>query len=153
YLVAVHVLILLTGALLCHTALAARRPPTRHLTEFYFWIALGGAIGGAFTAVVAPFVFRSVVEYPLLVATIAFFRYDRDPETKINGADLMLPAALGFFVIGASKLMRWASVDITTDLKTTIAVDVVIILVAYLLRHRAFRFGLAMAVLVVTYWS
>src|SRR5262249_9999301 len=153
YLVAVHILILLTGALLCHSALTARRPPTRHLTEFYFWIALGGAVGGAFTAVLAPLVFRSVVEYPLLVATIAFFRYDRDPETRINGADLIVPAALGFFVIGASKLIRWASVDITTDLKTIIAIDAVISLVVYLFRHRAFRFGLAMAILVMTYWS
>src|SRR5262245_5527478 len=34
YLVGAHILILLTGALLCHTALAVRRPDTRHLTEF-----------------------------------------------------------------------------------------------------------------------
>lgn len=153
YLLAVHIVILLTGALLCHTALAARRPPPWHLTEFYFWLALGGAVGGAFTAVIAPFVFQSVVEYPLLVATIAFFRSDRDPHTKINGADLILPAALGFVVVGASTLMRWASVDITTDLRTTIAIDAVIILIAYLFRHRTFRFGVAMAILVMTYRS
>jgi hypothetical protein len=153
YVVAVHIVILLAGALLCHTALAARRPTPRYLTEFYCWIALGGALGGVFTAVVAPFIFRSVVEYPLLVATIAFFRESRDPDSKINGADLILPAALGFLVIGASKLLQWASVDMTTDLKTTIAVDAVIILIAYLFRHRSLRFGLAVAVLVLTYRS
>ena len=102
---------------------------------------------------VAPFAFKTVVEYPLLVAMIAFFREDRDPEAKITGGDLMLPAALGFLVIGASKALQWASVDITTDWKTTIAVDAVIILTAYLFRHRAIRFGLAMAVLVLTYRS
>lgn len=151
YLVAIHILILLAGALLCHTALAARRPSPRHLTEFYFWIALGGALGGAFTAVVAPSIFRTVVEYPLLVALIAFFRESRNPDTEINGGDLILPAVLGFLVVGASKLMQWASVDISADLKTTIAVDAAIVLIAYLFRHRAVRFGLAMAVLVFAY--
>jgi spermidine synthase len=60
---------------------------------------------------------------------------------------------LGFLVVGASKLLQWASVDITSDWKTTLAVDAVIILLAYLLRHRAFRFGLAFAILVMTYRS
>src|SRR6185295_11011371 len=122
-LVAAHIAILFVGALLGHTVLAARRPAPRHLTEFYFWIAAGGALGGAFTAVIAPFVFKTIVEYPLLVALIAFFREDRDPDAKISGADLILPAALGFLVIAASRVLQWASVDITTDWKTTIAVD------------------------------
>jgi hypothetical protein len=153
YLVAAHIVILLAGALLCHTALAARRPAPRHLTEFYFWIALGGALGGAFTAVLAPLMFQTVVEYPLLVATIAFFRQSRKPDTEIDGGDLIFPAALGFLVVGASKLMQWASVDITTDFKTSIAVDAGIILIAYLLRHRTLRFALAMAVLIISYRS
>src|SRR5215831_18531033 len=32
-----HLLVLFAGALLCHTALASRRPHTSQLTEFYFW--------------------------------------------------------------------------------------------------------------------
>src|SRR5207249_11888235 len=74
YVLAAHMLVLFASALLCHTALASRRPDTRQLTEFYFWIALGGALGGIFVAVIAPFVFSTVVEYPLLVALVAFFR-------------------------------------------------------------------------------
>ena len=153
YLVGAHILILLIGALLCHTALAARRPDPQHLTEFYFLVALGGALGGVFTAVIAPFIFNTVVEYPLLVALIAFFRETGESDTRIKGGDLMFPAALGFLVIGASKVLQWANVDITTDYPTTILVDLVIILTAYLFRLRAFRFGLAMAVLIMTYHS
>jgi hypothetical protein len=82
---------------------------------------------------------------------LAFFRESRDPDTKINGGDLILPAVLGFLVVGASRLLQWASVDVTTDLKTTLAVDAVIILIALLFRRRAFRFGMTMAVLVMTY--
>jgi hypothetical protein len=105
FVVAAHILILFIGALLCHTALAARRPQPAHLTEFYFWLALGGALGGVFAAVVAPSIFKTTVEYPLLVAVIAFFR-NRDPRVQFNGEDLVLPGALGFLVVGASRLMQ-----------------------------------------------
>jgi SAM-dependent methyltransferase len=152
FVVGAHVVILLSGALLCHTALAARRPAPRFLTEFYFWIALGGVLGGAFTAVVAPSVFSTVIEYPLLVALIAFFREPLDSESALGGADLILPGLLGFAAIGASKQLQWASVDITTDLKITIAVDVAIIAIAFLFRRRTVRFALAVAILVIAYY-
>jgi hypothetical protein len=59
-------------ALGCHVRLARSRPGADHLTAFYLWLALGGAIGGAFNAIVAPHIFRTVVEYPLaLVAAVA----------------------------------------------------------------------------------
>jgi hypothetical protein len=152
-LVAVHIVVLLAGALLCHTALAARRPAPRYLTEFYLWVAIGGALGAAFTAIVAPSIFTSVFEYPLLVALLAFFRESNDPNEKISGADLILPAALGFIVVETSVLLQWASVDITKDWKTTLSFNAIIILIAYLFRHRVFRFALTMAVLIMTYRS
>jgi SAM-dependent methyltransferase len=150
-IVTVHMLILIAGALLCHTALASRRPGPQHLTEFYFWMALGGVLGGVFVAVIAPVIFQTVIEYPLLVAVIAFFRKPDESRTEINGGDLILPALLGFLVIGVSKLLTAESVDITTDFWTAIAVDVVIVLTAYLLRNRVWRFGLAMAILIFAY--
>jgi len=63
---------LLAGALLCHGDLAAERPPPRHLTAFYLWIALGGALGGAFGSLVAPLAFDSVLEYPLTLVALAW---------------------------------------------------------------------------------
>ncbi len=75
-MMAAHVGVLFFGALLCHTALADRRPDASHLTEFYFWIALGGALGGIFTGLIAPAVFKTIFEYPLLVATAAIFPGD-----------------------------------------------------------------------------
>jgi SAM-dependent methyltransferase len=148
-LVGIHILILTAGALLCHTALAARRPDPRHLTEFYFWIALGGVLGGVFTAVLAPVLFQTVMEYPLLVAAIAFFRKPAHPQGEITGSDLIFPALLGFLVIGASKVLHWANADMTGN--SWIAVDAVIILIASTFRHRAIRFALAMALLIVAY--
>jgi len=37
------------------------------LTEFYLWLAVGGALGGLFNALLAPVIFREVIEYPLLI--------------------------------------------------------------------------------------
>jgi hypothetical protein len=60
-------------ALICHQALAARRPEPARLTEFYIWMSLGGVIGGAFNAFLAPMIFSTVVEYPgaLVLACLA----------------------------------------------------------------------------------
>jgi SAM-dependent methyltransferase len=73
-LVAIHLMLLFIGGLLCHTALAAARPDVRRLTEYYVWMALGGVLGGVFAAIVAPFLFNSIIEYPLLLAAAVFFR-------------------------------------------------------------------------------
>ena len=54
--------------LVCHGELYRRRPAPTHLTEFYLWISAGGAIGGAFAGLVAPYVFSNIFEYPILIA-------------------------------------------------------------------------------------
>jgi hypothetical protein len=66
-LIAVHLSAFFVIALLCHGELARRRPPPRHLTNFYMWISTGGVIGGIATGLVAPHVFSWVTEYPLLI--------------------------------------------------------------------------------------
>jgi hypothetical protein len=61
------------SALVCHMALARTRPAADRLTEFYFWVSLGGVIGGGFAAFVAPVIFNDVYEYPLALAAAALF--------------------------------------------------------------------------------
>jgi hypothetical protein len=83
---------LLTFAILtlvCHGELYRRRPTAAHLTEFYLWISLGGALGGAFAGLIAPYTFNDIYEYPILIA----------------GALLALP---GFFAGGRVALLRRA---------------------------------------------
>src|SRR5262249_37414355 len=62
-----HLLVFATTALLCHGQLAHDRPAPRHLTEFYFWLALGGMVGGLFNTLIAPVIFDRIVEYPLVL--------------------------------------------------------------------------------------
>jgi SAM-dependent methyltransferase len=53
--------------MVCHGELARSRPSPRWLTSFYLRVALGGALGGLFVAILAPAVFPALVEFPLLL--------------------------------------------------------------------------------------
>ncbi len=53
--------------LVAHRELYEQRPASGHLTEFYLWMSLGGVLGGMFAALIAPQVFSTVWEYPLLL--------------------------------------------------------------------------------------
>jgi len=54
-------------ALVLHGDLSRSRPAPERLTEFYLWIATGGALGGVLNALVAPVLFDTVVEYPIVL--------------------------------------------------------------------------------------
>ena len=64
----VYSLNLFSGAMVCHGELARSRPRTERLTRltsFYLFVALGGALGGAFVTLVAPQIFSGYWEYPV----------------------------------------------------------------------------------------
>ena len=54
-------------AVALHGRLAADRPGVGRLTEFYLVQSIGGVLGGAFVALVAPLAFPGVWEYPILL--------------------------------------------------------------------------------------
>jgi hypothetical protein len=65
---AIHLAAFFVAAMVCHGELVARRPDASHLTEFYLAMSLGGVLGGAFTALLSPVIFTTVLEYPILIA-------------------------------------------------------------------------------------
>ena len=72
---AIHVFgvaILMFGA---HGCLARLKPQPEQLTRFYFCLAIGGALGGVLNALVAPFLFSGIIEYPLtlLLTSLTLF--------------------------------------------------------------------------------
>ncbi|CAN5395500.1 fused MFS/spermidine synthase [soil metagenome] len=71
---AMHLLAFFLLALMCHQRLAAKRPAPDRLTEFYLLMSLGGVVGGAFTALLAPVIFNMVWEYPLVLILVGLAR-------------------------------------------------------------------------------
>jgi hypothetical protein len=63
-----HLGVFFVNALVCHATLYERRPSAEKLTEFYLCMSLGGVLGGIFCGLVAPHVFSTVIEYPILLA-------------------------------------------------------------------------------------
>lgn len=64
------------SVILCHRELYARRPGVAHLTQFYFFMSLGGVIGGALASLAAPLLFEGLLEFPLLVLAVLLCRTD-----------------------------------------------------------------------------
>ena len=65
------VLLLFMVCVALHARLYDARPDTQRLTLFYFVMSAGGALGGLFTALIAPTLFDWVWEHPLLVLAAA----------------------------------------------------------------------------------
>jgi hypothetical protein len=68
-------------AMVCHGELARDRPSTRHLTEFYLWMSVGGVVGGIFNGLLAPILFPRVWEFPVALACAGLLR----PTMKESG--------------------------------------------------------------------
>jgi SAM-dependent methyltransferase len=97
---AIHLGAFVIIALVCHRELADRRPAAQHLTAFYLWLSLGGALGGFFNAIVAPLMFDEVVEYPLVLALAAVVR--PPPAWRKGGPEsLVLVVALPLMAFAA----------------------------------------------------
>ena len=65
---ALYLAALFVTCMVCQGELAKSRPAPRHLTAFYLAIAAGGALGGAFVALLAPRIFTDFSEYPIGLA-------------------------------------------------------------------------------------
>jgi hypothetical protein len=96
------VIVFFSATMVAHRTLYEARPAPAHLTEFYLWMSLGGALGGLFAALIAPKIFSEVYEYPILVAlTMAcrpralagFIEGGRALAQKITGRPGAAPAS------------------------------------------------------------
>ncbi|QQR69376.1 MAG: fused MFS/spermidine synthase [Alphaproteobacteria bacterium] len=86
-------------ALMCHRLLAQEHPDAKHLTLFYFYLALGGALGGSFNAFLAPILFPLPIEYPIILALACAMHPGYDNEGTKKSAVIfglaLIPLSLG----------------------------------------------------------
>jgi hypothetical protein len=106
-LIGLHVATFFVAAMVCHGELARNRPTTRWLTEYYFWMSLGGVLGGLFNALLAPLVFPTILEYPLtIIAACALCPARRpvDDDPFQRELDIGVPIALALGIV----LLAWS---------------------------------------------
>lgn len=105
--VVAHLLLFFFAALICHVQLAEARPPAQKLTEFYFWMGVGGAVGGSFNALLGPKLFTSVIEYPLaLAAVIMLLPSPKGRVLRVSWPDVVLPALVGLVAVLLPVVIR-----------------------------------------------
>ena len=98
-----HLVLFFLFAMSCHRQLAEDRPHTQHLTEFYLWLSVGGVLGGLFNSLIAPTLFRTVIEYPIAIVIALMLRPNPRPGTggpRDRWLDVALPAALVAVIVG-----------------------------------------------------
>jgi hypothetical protein len=71
----------------CHGELARLKPDPAHLTAFYLMCAVGGALGAAFVALLAPRIFSGYYELQValgICAILVLVVHIRDPQSEIR---------------------------------------------------------------------
>jgi hypothetical protein len=63
--IGVYSVLLFVCCMICHGELVRLKPHPRHLTTFYLMISIGGAVGGIFVSLIAPYIFKGYWELPL----------------------------------------------------------------------------------------
>ncbi|HNM37760.1 MAG TPA: fused MFS/spermidine synthase, partial [Anaerolineales bacterium] len=63
--IVVYNVLLFLACMICHGELYRLRPDAGHLTSFYLMVSVGGAVGGLFVNLVAPFIFTGYWEFYL----------------------------------------------------------------------------------------
>ncbi len=132
-------------ALVCHGELAKVRPAPSRLTEFYLWMSLGGVLGGAFTALGAPLVFDTIVEYPLAIAAACLLRPLQE-ASKLTRVRALPLAALALLLL----LPRLAGLDPNEwPLVGLLAYLIPVILLCYGCRGRPILFAAAIGAILM----
>jgi len=91
--------------MVCHGELVRIKPGREHLTSFYLWISVGGVLGSAFVALVAPHVFDRFWEFQIALlgsGVLAAAALVRDRSSWVYGlrygSALLLLSSLGISV-------------------------------------------------------
>jgi hypothetical protein len=137
-----NLLALFVGAMVCHGELAADRPSVKRLTEFYWWMSVGGMLGGVFNALLAPVLFRWVMEYPVSLALVCMLA---PGERRARWSDVVWAMAIGGSGWMLGELVRLVPTETAAyAILFKLAVPVVVVM---LFRREPVRFGLAVVAL------
>lgn len=112
-----HLLVLFSIGLYCHSYLARSKPAVNNLTAFYAWISVGGMLGGVFNTLVAPYIFIGYTEYPLIIVAAAAFIYHNSKESDRDHSKPARLTALATGVVTATSIIAIRSSDFSLILR------------------------------------
>ena len=144
--IGIHLLFFFCAAMVWHTRLAGDRPSSARLTEFYFFVSAGGVLGGLFNALLAPLLFRTVVEYPLIIAVACLRWPEKDAAPGKSGEfrrELLWPSAVG--LLTAALAIGIPRLNLEPHLRTMVVFGVPVILCYVLSKQPARRLQFALA--------
>ncbi|TML58865.1 MAG: hypothetical protein E6G22_13720 [Actinobacteria bacterium] len=144
-LVGVHAANLFLLALLVHRRLAEERPAVDRLTEFYLLLSLGGVLGGIFNALLAPRLFSTILEYPLVIALALLLRPGRGAGLR-SAPVALLPALLVLVALGGLSSAGLAG---ATAVRLVLGAGIAVLLV-FLGRRTQLAVGLAALLFLIT---
>ena len=106
--------------MVCHGELAEMKPHPRSLTSYYVMISLGGALGGIFVGLVAPYGFRGYYELPAGIAACAALslvvlvrmRSPGSPKSRWRPAVLLFAT---IYAAGLAGVLAWQIRETTRD--------------------------------------
>jgi hypothetical protein len=142
-----HLGVAFIAMLSCHLQLSESRPGPARLTEFYLWLATGGAIGGLFNALIAPVLFHTLFEYPLALGvccTLAVLAKPSDGKTW-EASDWKWPVAVGGLAALTILGVNLAHMQPSTP-RTILTIGLPAIL-CFLASGRTIRYGLCLLAL------
>lgn len=142
-LAAFHLSVVFVVTLACHLRLSERRPDPTHLTEYYLWVASGGAAGGLFNALIAPKLFTTLFEYPLALSVCCALALVPKMKRIWEARDLAWP--LGVALVALAVIGFAARIPPSTT-HTLLAIGLPA-LVCFLSSARPVRFGASLLVL------
>lgn len=141
-------LALFLSALVCHAQLAIDRPAPSHLTEFYLWIAVGGVGGGIFTALLAPVLFTSLLEYPLVIVMACLLMPAFGKGKIKSGKEWLVLALIPSVVTLGTVLLIMGVGRWLPTIGRIVAIALAVGLCAFLVA-RPLRFGLALGAVLI----
>ena len=155
--------------MVCHGEIARTRPATEHLTEFYLWLSFGGMLGGVFNSLIAPAIFNTVFEYPLILILGAILLPVRNQKRvralkRWMNAPLYLGVPLALVLLTYWLTANWHMVSVnlswlpdllhikpkTLDLTVSYGLPALVCCGLVFLR-KPFLFGIGVAALLLTF--
>mgnify|MGYP002623096991 FL=1 len=140
------------AAMVCHGRLAESRPPAERLTSFYWWMSVGGVLGGVFNGLLAPVLFNREIEYQMVLVLACLFMPAKQAVRTTWKVDLVPAAVMAVVALGLAAGMRVLGPDRDFPIRVIGFFSPAIVCLFYYKRPVRFAAALGVAMLASAYF-